>query len=252
MTDAIVLVGGQAVNFWADYYAGTDPELADRQPFTSKDIDFRGNKNAVEICAERLGGRALVARIDDHTVNVGKVLFVDDHGIKREIDFIDQPHGLSAKDVDRTAVPVKLLETAAGPSFKVMHPVLCMESRVCNTMGLPGYGNEHALNQLWASIRCAREFLLDLLDRGLTRDVLNLNERVFKFCTKHRYGRKVHAVYLLDPFDAVVSDERLPAKFRTIRLPQMRRDLETARQKVRDELARTKRSASRKSTPKER
>ncbi|MHB8878784.1 MAG: hypothetical protein ACYC8T_34215 [Myxococcaceae bacterium] len=64
MTDAIVLVGGQAVNFWADYYAKTDPVLAGRQPFTSKDIDFRGNQKAVESCAERLGRRALVARID--------------------------------------------------------------------------------------------------------------------------------------------------------------------------------------------
>ena len=36
----LVLVGRQAVNFWASYYQDRVSELAAEAPFTSKDIDF--------------------------------------------------------------------------------------------------------------------------------------------------------------------------------------------------------------------
>ena len=53
-----VLVGGQAVNFWAGMYEHVTPELADNGPYTSKDIDFAGSKEVVKECAVRLGGTA--------------------------------------------------------------------------------------------------------------------------------------------------------------------------------------------------
>ncbi len=37
---SIVLVGGQAVNFWADFYENAAPRLAHHAPFISRDIDF--------------------------------------------------------------------------------------------------------------------------------------------------------------------------------------------------------------------
>ena len=54
----IVLVGGQAVNFWASYYQERVPALANGGPYASKDIDFVGGPKAVEECARCLGGRA--------------------------------------------------------------------------------------------------------------------------------------------------------------------------------------------------
>lgn len=50
----LVLVGGQAVNFWASYYERRVAELASEAPFTSNDIDFCGDQRAVRMCAERL------------------------------------------------------------------------------------------------------------------------------------------------------------------------------------------------------
>ena len=37
-----LLIGGQAVNYWAERYAAKEPELAALRPFTSEDIDFKG------------------------------------------------------------------------------------------------------------------------------------------------------------------------------------------------------------------
>ena len=36
-----VLIGGQAVNYWAERYLLNEPQLFALQPFTSEDIDFK-------------------------------------------------------------------------------------------------------------------------------------------------------------------------------------------------------------------
>jgi hypothetical protein len=97
-------------------------------------------------------------------------------------------------------------------------------------MGLPGYRTKHALEQLRASVICAREFIRDMIDTDRVRVALTLNERVFTFCLKDRDGREVDAKHSIDPFEAVVADdERLPARFRERRYPQMQRELASRR-----------------------
>ena len=87
----IVLVGGQAVNFWADFYENEAPQLADHAPFLSKDIDFVGSPDAVRECARRLGGVARLATFDDmNTPNTGVVVFTDDNNRTHQIDFPGQ------------------------------------------------------------------------------------------------------------------------------------------------------------------
>ena len=177
-------MGGQAVSFWVDFYAAQVPALARLAPLTTADIDFVGDRRAVTICAERLDGAAKLPDLDDHTPNTGMVKFVDAAGEKQNIDFIDQPHGLTAREVYRMAVPVRVLD---------------------------GRG---------------------LLDAGEVRAVLRLNERIFTFCLKDRDGRLVHAKHGVDPFEAIVADDdRLPAKFRETRYPQMQRELAVRRAK---------------------
>jgi hypothetical protein len=226
LVDEIVLVGGQALNFWADRYAGLDASLGRAAPFTSKDIDFVGDRAAVTLCAERLGGELRLPTIDDVTPSTGIVRFVDGGGVEREIDFIDQPYGLRVEDVRRTALPVDFVDDArraTGIRFKILHPVLSMESRIHNVMGLPGYDSPHALNQARAAVTCARHFLRELLDvlgADAVRPVLKLNERIFRFATRDRHGRAAFERGL-EPFDAVLVDERLPAAFRERRHPQM-------------------------------
>jgi hypothetical protein len=128
----IVLVGGQALNFWADLYLPRVEELARDQPYTSKDIDFCGPRHAVVECAKRLGGVCRLPTDFDPTVSTGAVLYVDASGEERPIDFISSPYGLDVKDVRRTAIPVEILgerDEPTGITFKVMNPERCMESR---------------------------------------------------------------------------------------------------------------------------
>lgn len=49
-----ILIGRQAVNYWAEDYLAAEPELRKLQPFTSEDIDFKGNHEDVARIARQL------------------------------------------------------------------------------------------------------------------------------------------------------------------------------------------------------
>jgi len=108
-----------------------------------------------------------------------------------------------------------------------------MESRVHNSV-LANKQTDLAWRQLEASVACARAFSRLLLDeRGETaiRDVLKLNERIFRFAQEDRCAR-LAAERGVEVFDAVLDDERLPEKFRTVRLPQMRERIRSLRERL--------------------
>ncbi len=227
----LVLVGGQAVNFWVSRYQGRVPALARAGPFTSRDIDFCGDLRAVRHCAERLGGKARVATFDDATPNSGTVVFADPRGLRRTLDIVSEPFGLSAREVRETALAVEILDDAGAPTgrrFNVIHPVLSMESRVHNVAGLPGaYDTERGRKQLRASIVCAHEFMRDVLDGRLdaedpVRTVRKLNERIFRFCTRDPHARELYRATGVDPARALLDHPHLEPAFREIRLPRMR------------------------------
>ncbi len=225
----IVLVGGQAVNYWAERYAGNVKALKAAMPFTSKDIDFRGVGRDVEECARRLRGTALLASFDDHTPNSGIVKFKDSHGYDRKIDFLAHVAGVNEKQLLATAVPVPLPKGTG--EVLVMHPALCLESRAYNVARLAGYDTPAARKQLRAAIYCAREFIAEALTAGEVREALRMSERLFKFSLKGT------AVMLLldkriDVFRAVRPHRALPDKFRKRRYPQMVAELAKERARV--------------------
>lgn len=161
----IILVGGQAVAFWGRYLAPRSLELTAAGPLTSKDIDFEGSAHSVSRAATLLAGRPKIATMDDHTPNTGIVLFTDGMGTPREIDFIDAPLGLGARDVRDTAVLLALDADADQPPVElwIMHPERCMESRVINTTVL-SKTEPLAIRQLATSVLCAREWSAYILD----------------------------------------------------------------------------------------
>lgn len=153
VAEDVVLIGGQALHFWVSQYAARDSFLSSGAPFTSKDVDFCGDAKKARAAAEALGGEVCVPSLDDATPSTALVRF-EHSGARHEIDFLDKPDGIARTDVERMSL---LVYTGIGEGrFRVLPPILCMESRVCNT-SLPGYTTPHALRQLRASIVCARE-----------------------------------------------------------------------------------------------
>lgn len=247
----IVLVGGQAVAFWQRYLHphSTDPRLA--APLTSKDIDFEGSSRAVRKVAELVSGTARIPDPDHlNTPNTGMVIFRDVDGVDREIDFIDRPLGLDARDVRKTAVSAES-DADDGSTIRVLvlHPERCMESRIYNADVLHKTDNL-AMRQLEVSIVCARQWSQYILENESVpplervRAVLRINERIFRRCLQDRAFRNVYVDHGFDPFEAVLVDDRLPERFRDRRYPQMQNQLEDRRKRDRRNRVRAKRRQS--------
>lgn len=228
---SVVLVGGQAVALWASYLQDrlSDRLIAER--VVSRDIDFLGDAEDVRSAGNLLDGRIQVSRWEDRTTLAGVTIFLDSDGIERRMDFMRSVYGMSSVDVRSTAVHLDLIlaDGREAPVW-VMHPERCMESRVHNS-DLANKQTDLAWRQLRASILCARAFsqlLLDERGEAGVRDVLSLNERIFRFAQHGRCSRLARDRQI-EICDAVLDDERLPEKFRAVRLPQMRERIDRVR-----------------------
>ncbi len=170
-----------------------------------------------------------------HTLT-GVAIFLDNEGHERRLDVLASIYGMNSDDIRQTAIEAELLvEDDRLVHVWVMHPERCMESRVHNS-ALSNKQTDLAWRQLRASILCARAFsqlLLDERGEAAVRDVLKLNEPIFRFAQQDRCSA-LASDRGIDAFDAVLDDERLPDQFRTVRLPQMQDRILTVRQQQRD------------------
>jgi hypothetical protein len=227
----VVLVGGQAVAIWA---SKLESRIADAlvDAVASRDIDLLGNSSDLRQSAELLDARVRVAKWEDRTPLTGVAIFLDSEGRERRLDVLASVYGMNTEDIRQTAIEAELvIDEDRQVNVWIMHPERCMESRVYNSV-LANKQTDLAWRQLRASILCARAFSQLLLDeRGevAVRDVLKLNERIFRFAQEDRCS-KLASERGIEAFDAVLDDERLPEKFRTVRLPQMQDQIRALRE----------------------
>ena len=234
-----VVVGGQAVYFWAYYFSTKQPTLLHGAPPTSKDLDLCGNRDTVLRAAELLGGEPLLPEIDHVTPNAGIVRFRDSDGHDRVLDIITAPYGLAKRDLVQGAVRVRYQPPRSqAVHFWVMNPVHCMQSRVHNVIGLRQRGR-HGLRQLRVSIPCAREFLRSLLDQEEVdlaqrrRRVMAWNQRIYRFARSDDDAQALYRELDIDPFAAVLADdERLSERFRQEGYRRWKADLDGRRHRA--------------------
>lgn len=228
----VVLVGGQALNFWASYYRDRVADLAAGGPYTSKDIDFLGSHDAVRECARRLGGKARLTTLDDsNTPSTGLVIFVDDDGHLRQIDFLGSLAGIPETYYESIEATIVSDNNELVATLRVMDAISCLKGRAHNVAYLRGYQDEHALQQLRAAILVAKEFCRDLLAEDPFA-ALKCNEHIFDIA-RYGAGPLVYARYGIDVMAAVLDAPGMPEKFYTERLPRVRANIERARERAR-------------------
>ena len=231
VSKTIVLIGGQAIAFWAHFFQLTD------RPLTSKDIDFCGDEDAARLCAVRLNGHARIPTVDDVTPNSAIVDFIDDEGVIRHIDFLDQPHGLNTRAVHDLAQEFVVHDSNGADvgTFLVMHPLHCVISRASNTAFLPGYDTAHALEQLRVSVAILRSFLERVVlaaTEPRQRDALKLVHRLYRFSHNNPAALEVNAKHHVDVFQAAPAGGfGLPEKYAHLDYPQMIQRLSARRER---------------------
>ncbi len=222
----IVLIGGQAVNYWADRYRNHDPSLS--AAFTSKDVDFQAEQHAVDWVARVFNVKARKPAKDHTTEQTGIIVLTMENGEECEIDFLRRSMPNDPDEVRDTAVSVPLDENGSH-DFWVMHPLLCMRSRASNVVELAAkYDNEHGLAQLRASIRCLRHFVLEAANTD-RREALDTARLIYEYAKKDAVGRKIYRWKGIDPFDAVPCDRALSDSFFDQAYPRWLDDLRKKR-----------------------
>jgi hypothetical protein len=157
-----IVIGGQAVNLWSERYRKSEPPWSELQPFTSIDLDLLGSRRDVLAVAELLRVAPMLPGPKENTVNAGKLVVPTAVG-ELEIDVVHTANGINTQEAFETA-PTLAFEDMR---LRLLHPVLCIESKTVNLATLPQDSDyRQDLKHLRLSIANAREYLAELTLEG--------------------------------------------------------------------------------------
>jgi hypothetical protein len=224
----MILVGGQALAFWAAYYHVPAPAIA-----ITKDVDLLGTKADVERLARGLDAKAVFPRRIATTMLVGQVLKALPGGGYVNIDVMFRVYGnIAAEAIASRAV---LAENPAG-RFRVMHPIDILQGRLENVYGLCAKQDEHGVAQLRLAIDIARTFVCDIASQEATdaddvaRPVVLRHLARLETLSLSDAGRKVARRYGVHVADAI--DPRPVSHIKSFvskKLPQLLKLMSAAR-----------------------
>jgi hypothetical protein len=234
-----VVVGGQAVNFWAYQYHQTSEEWSQLLPFASEDLDFFGGKMEAIACAEALQSNAIRTQVSlntdfEPTPNAGVVL-AQYRGQTLRIDFLASVFGLNDAEIGGTAIIFQGKGSLQGLSLKVLNPILCLEGKLKCLRGLP-QGSRQDLKHVKISLLCVREFLKEQCQADAPRSGLKLIERVTNstitedgLSAWYRHQVQIESAIPTDQLQGFTSEPW--QRFHLIRWPQLLEQLKNRRQR---------------------
>lgn len=152
-----MLVGGQAVNYWAEHYLGAEPALHEYMPFTSGDIDFRGNREDVRHIADQLKLPPVFP--DKVSVTALAGLIPIQVGKQRSnIEIVRLIPGVAVTGVDELAVEAVF----NGQQIRVLNPISLLLCKVNLALTVP-QENRQDVEHLRMLFFCVRSFLRNFL-----------------------------------------------------------------------------------------
>jgi hypothetical protein len=194
-----VIIGGQAVNLWAERYQKDASPWKELRPYTSFDLDVLGNRTDVLTGSQALNAEPFFPSPSENTVNSGRIV-AQVQGADFEIDFLHSPNGLSPAEVMELARPI----TFEQIPLKVLHPLHCVESKTVNLMTLPqDAGQRQDLKHLRLSIAILRQHLTNLTLKGGAEQVLLRWAHRLRSNSNHELGIQAAMKHGIDFRDAV-------------------------------------------------
>lgn len=217
---ATVLVGGQAVAFWAAHFRA-QPRL----PALTRDIDYFGTAAQAKKASARLTFRhkLKIATLDDATPNAAVLaIYLEGYEHPILIDYLQQIIGLESREINKSAVLIEY----EGQQIKVLHPLLLLRAKVSNLYQLEVKRTPEGIEQARLSIEIAAAFVCSLIDVAAPqRELLKSIESIARFAATDA-ARYVKQNYNLDCFGAIpqraLSEGVLPVAFHEKRWPQLK------------------------------
>jgi hypothetical protein len=217
-----IIVGGQAVNIWAELYHGRDGELDGLGELTSKDLDFYHNREAERALAESLqNGRLEIPSGDNHTPNAAVVKGkLGNRDVV--VDFLAQIKGVEDKSLLENSITFADTENPDAVSITLMHPLDCVRSRLSNINTL-GRRSDHSLRQAVASLLILECYiddqLSDLDDKAAVRRAVTailelefiIRDKHIGKATERDFGDQLRPMLIIKRYR---QDERLHPRLR--------------------------------------
>lgn len=197
-----VIIGGQAVNLWAERYQNESSPWQELRPYTSFDLDVLGSRTDVLKCSQVLNAEPVFPAPSENTANSGKIV-TQVEGDVFEIDFLHSPNGLSPAEVTELARPVSYEQI----QLRILHPLHCVESKTVNLLTLPqNAGDRQDLKHLRLSMGVLRQYLTDLTLNGGAEQVLLRWARRMRTNSNHELGIQAAMKHGIVFQDAIPSD----------------------------------------------
>ena len=183
-----VLIGGQAVNYWARRFLAEEPALQKMEavaPFLSKDVDFLGSRDATIQLAHAIGCQADLPGFRQSFGNLlsGKFTMTIGSG-HLKVEVLRKVPGLSETETQRLAT----VEKVSQHSIRILNPVGMLLAKTWNVVNISEAGR-HDAEQLLVLLPCVRAYLKMFLKLGAStptslRAALNLVEHALGFIEK--------------------------------------------------------------------
>ena len=208
-----VLIGGQAVNYWAERYLPTEPQLKRLQPFTSEDIDFKGGREDVQRIARQLELTPAFPHKVEMTVLAGVIPY-QIGGLKSNIEVVRRIPGVSGS-LDAVTIQAEW----NGKTIRVLDPISLLACKLELVARLRQEKRRDATH-LQILLPCVRAFLSESLQQvelgqAPARHWLGAANRVLKLTTNHR-ARKIARLHQINwseilPLEAIAQsrDEKI-------------------------------------------
>lgn len=127
-----LVVGGQAINIWAEVYANQAPSLADYAPFTSADADIYGTRALAETLANRKGWEChFITERDSVAVAVLVKAGMTGQPVLT-IEVLKEVNGLSDADLTLSS----LVELSDGHTYRTPSPIVLLKAKLYNLVSL--------------------------------------------------------------------------------------------------------------------
>jgi hypothetical protein len=191
-----VLIGGQAVNYWAEHYLADEPDLQKSAPFTSEDIDFQGNRDDVR----RIAGQLKLTPVFPHKVVMTALAGAIPFHIGKlasNIEVVRVVPGVTGGAVEALAIGAEW----NGRQIRVLDPISLLLCKVKLALTV-SQEKRQDIEHLKIVFLCVRGFLREVLlevERGniLAKGWLGAVNKVMNLA-KSAHGRKAAKNFKVD------------------------------------------------------
>jgi len=227
-----VLVGGQSLTFWVDFFKIPIPKL--HTPYLTQDIDVLATKHDAQIVARELHGTCTIPDLDNATPNTAIVTYVTLDGRKLFVDFMGNLIGLRNDVIRKTAVELDHPEYGL---IRVLHPTLVLKSRIVNLHRLAQKRNANGVEQARLAVPVVKAFLEYYVGNGLAgaKPDKYLIDRIMWLhdLALTDAGKFVYAEWGIDVMQAAPMDMVQNHDFHTQHKPRMEAEMAIKRERYR-------------------